>query len=79
MRNGVFEKAYNIIDKGRLRRYIYTIYSNEVIDSILGKVNAIVIKRSIENNKRSFRRSLPSPARCQSSAGSPQIVGTSNL
>tara|TARA_B100001778_G_scaffold334892_1_gene348643 strand:- start:2641 stop:3354 length:714 start_codon:yes stop_codon:yes gene_type:complete len=53
MRNGVFEKAYNIIDKGRLRKYIYTIYSNEVIDSILGKVNAIVIKRSIENNKRS--------------------------
>jgi hypothetical protein len=53
MRKGIFESSYNIIDKGRLRKYIYKIHSDDVIDTIFGKTNTIIIKRIIENNKRS--------------------------
>ena len=53
MNKGIFESSYNIIDKGRLRKYMYKIHSDDVIDTIFGKTNTIVIKRIIENNKRS--------------------------
>ena len=53
MKKGIFESNFNIIDKGRLRKYIYKIHSDDVIDTIFGKTNTIVIKRIIENNKRS--------------------------
>ena len=53
MKKGVFESKYNIIDKGRSRIYVYTIHSDDVIDTIFGETNTIVIRRIIENNKRS--------------------------
>tara|TARA_B100001564_G_scaffold342436_1_gene338051 strand:+ start:225 stop:887 length:663 start_codon:yes stop_codon:yes gene_type:complete len=53
MKKGVFESKYNIIDKGRSRVYIYTIHSDDIIDTIFGETNTIVIRRTIENNKRS--------------------------
>ena len=53
MKKGIFESSYNVIDKGRSRQYIYTIHSDDVLDTILGKTNTIVIKRVIKNNKRS--------------------------
>ena len=53
MRKGVFESKYNIIDKGRSRVYIYTLHSDDIIDTIFGETNTIVIRRTIENNKRS--------------------------
>ena len=53
MKKGIFESSYNVIDKGRARQYIYTVHSNDVLDTILGDINTIVIKRVIANNKRS--------------------------
>ena len=53
MKKGIFESSYNVIDKGRSRQYIYTIHSDDVLDTVLGKINTIVIKRVITNNKRS--------------------------
>ena len=53
MKKGIFESSYNVIDKGRARQYIYTVHSNDVLDTILGEINTIVIKRVIANNKRS--------------------------
>ena len=52
-KKGVFEKTYNVIDKGRLREYTFTIHSDDVIETLFGKTNTIVIKRKIKNNKRS--------------------------
>ena len=53
MKKGVFESKYKVIDKGRSRIYKYKIHSDDVIDTIFGKTNTIVIRRIIENNKRS--------------------------
>ena len=53
MKKGVFESKYNIIDKGRSRIYVYKIHSDDVIDTIFGETNTIVIRRIIESNKRS--------------------------
>ena len=53
MKKGVFESKYKVIDKGRSRIYKYKIHSDGVIDTIFGKTNTIVIRRIIENNKRS--------------------------
>ncbi len=53
MKKGIFESTYNVIDKGRSRKYIFTIHGDDIIDTVFGKTNAIVIKRIIENNKRS--------------------------
>lgn len=53
LKNGNFESTYIVLDKGRLRKYIYTIHADDVIDTIFGETNTIIIKRVIENNKRS--------------------------
>jgi hypothetical protein len=53
LKNGTFESTYTVLDKGRLRKYNYTIHSDDVIDTVFGETNTIVIKRVIENNKRS--------------------------
>ena len=53
MKKGIFESEYKVIDKGRSRIYKYKIHSDDVIDTIFGKTNTIVIRRIIENNKRS--------------------------
>ena len=53
MKAGIFEYKYNIIDKGKLRKYSFILHSDDVIETVLGKTNTIIIKRLIENNKRS--------------------------
>tara|TARA_B110000858_G_scaffold71723_1_gene83182 strand:- start:463 stop:1185 length:723 start_codon:yes stop_codon:yes gene_type:complete len=53
MKTGVFEYKYNIIDKGRLRKYSFVLHSDAIIDTVFGETNTIVIKKLIENNKRS--------------------------
>ncbi len=53
MKEGIFEYKYNIIDKGRLRKYSFTLHSDDVIETVFGDTNTIVIKKLIENNKRS--------------------------
>ena len=53
MKSGVFEYEYNIIDKGRVRKYSFILHSDDVIETVFGETNTIVIKKLIENNKRS--------------------------
>ena len=53
MKRGLFEKDYHVIDKGRLREYSFMLHGDEVLDTIFGKTNTIIIKRKIKNNKRS--------------------------
>ena len=52
MKKGDFEQEYNVIDKGRERKYIFSIHDGEVIDTIFGKTNTIIIRKIIEDNKR---------------------------
>ena len=53
MKSGIFEYEYNIVDKGRVRKYSFILHSDDVIETIFGETNTIVIKKLIENNKRS--------------------------
>lgn len=53
MKLGIFESNYNIIDKGRIRKYSFHLHSSDVIETVFGTTNTIVIKKLIENNKRS--------------------------
>ena len=53
MREGIFENSYHVIDKGRLREYLFLLHGDEVLDTIFGKTNTIIVKRKIKNNKRS--------------------------
>jgi hypothetical protein len=53
MKQGIFEYKYNIIDKGRLRKYSFMLHSDDIIETVFGDTNTIVIKKLIENNKRS--------------------------
>jgi hypothetical protein len=53
MKTGVFEYKYNIIDKGRLRKYSFILHSDDIIETVFGETSTIVIKKLIENNKRS--------------------------
>ncbi|MDB4090244.1 DUF3108 domain-containing protein, partial [Gammaproteobacteria bacterium] len=53
MKRGIFEYKYNVIDKGRLRKYSFILHSDDVIKTVFGDTNTKVIKKLIENNKRS--------------------------
>ena len=53
MKTGIFEYEYNVIDKGRLRKYSFILHGDDIIETVLGETNTIVIKKLIENNKRS--------------------------
>ena len=53
MKKGNFEQEYNVIDKGRERKYIFSIHDGEVIDTVFGKTNTIIIRKIIKDNKRS--------------------------
>ena len=52
IKSGHFDVEYNVIDKGRIRKYIFSLFNGEIIDTILGKTNTIVIKKIIVRNKR---------------------------
>ena len=53
MKKGNFEQEYNVIDKGRERKYIFSIHDGEIIDTVFGKTNTIIIRKIIKDNKRS--------------------------
>ena len=52
MKKGNFEQEYNVIDKGRERKYIFSIHDGEIIDTVFGKTNTIIIRKIIKDNKR---------------------------
>lgn len=50
--NGHKNFAYQIADGGRLKEYKFAIVGEELLDTPLGKVNTIKVKRSRENDDR---------------------------
>lgn len=52
LRNGHKNFAYQIADGGRLKEYKFTTVGEELLDTPLGKVNTIKVKRSRENDER---------------------------
>jgi hypothetical protein len=50
--NGGKDFIYQIADGGRLKEYKFTIVGEEILDTPLGKVNTIKVKRSRENDTR---------------------------
>lgn len=52
LRNGHKNFAYQIADGGRLKEYKFTTVGEELLETPLGKVNTIKVKRSRENDER---------------------------
>jgi len=52
LKSGEYDVEYFVIDKGRERKYIFELVDAQVIDTIFGKTETILIKKIIENNKR---------------------------
>ncbi len=50
--NGQKSFTYQIADGGRLKEYKFTIVGEEMLDTPLGKVNTIKVKRSRDNDER---------------------------
>lgn len=50
--NGQKNFTYQIADGGRLKEYKFTMAGEEILDTPLGKVNTIKVKRSRENDER---------------------------
>ena len=50
--NGEKSFTYQIADGGRLKEYRFTIAGEEILDTPLGKVNTIKVKRSRDNDER---------------------------
>ena len=50
--NGKKDFAYQIADGGRLKEYKFTAVGEEILDTPLGKVNTLKVKRSRENDER---------------------------
>ena len=38
MKTGIFEYKYNIIDKGRLRKYSFILHSDDIIETVLERL-----------------------------------------
>jgi predicted nucleic acid-binding protein len=49
---GKYDAEYLVIDKGRDRKYTFTFFDAGIIDTIFGKTETIIIKKTIQNNKR---------------------------
>ena len=52
LKSGEYDVEYFIIDKGRERKYIFELVDAQVIDTIFGKTETILVKKIIEDNKR---------------------------
>jgi hypothetical protein len=50
--NGKKDVTYQIADGGRLKEYKFLVVGEEMLDTPLGKVNTIKVKRSRENDER---------------------------
>ena len=44
---------YTVLDKGRVRKYIFSVESLDTINTIFGETKCVVVKRIIKDNKRS--------------------------
>ena len=53
LKSGQYAQVYTVLDKGRVREYIYNAESLDTISTIFGETKCIVVKRVIKNNKRS--------------------------
>ena len=52
LKSGEYDVEYFVIDKGRERKYIFELVDAQVIDTIFGKTETILVKKIIEGNKR---------------------------
>ncbi|MEC9205950.1 MAG: DUF3108 domain-containing protein [Pseudomonadota bacterium] len=52
LKSGEYDIEYFVIDKGRDRKYIFKLVDAEVIDTIFGKTETILVRKIIEGNKR---------------------------
>ena len=52
LKSGEYDVKYFVIDKGRERKYIFELVDAQVIDTIFGKTETILVKKIIESNKR---------------------------
>ena len=52
LKSGEYNVEYFVIDKGRERKYIFELVDAQVIDTIFGKTETILVKKIIEGNKR---------------------------
>ena len=52
LKSGKYDVEYFVIDKGRERKYIFELVDAQVIDTIFGKTETILVKKIIEGNKR---------------------------
>ena len=53
LKSGKYNVGYFVIDKGREREYEFKFIDTEVIDTIFGKTETVVVKKIIQGNKRS--------------------------
>ena len=53
LKSGQYAQVYTVLDKGRVREYIYNVESFDTISTIFGETKCIVVKRVIKDNKRS--------------------------
>ena len=53
LKSGKYNVGYFVIDKGREREYEFKFIDTQVIDTIFGKTETVVVKKIIQGNKRS--------------------------
>jgi len=53
LKSGIYDTEYFVVDKGRERNYIFELVDAEVINTIFGETETIIVKRTIQGNKRS--------------------------
>ena len=53
LKSGKYNIGYFVIDKGREREYEFKFIDTQVIDTIFGKTETVVVKKIIQGNKRS--------------------------
>jgi len=52
IKNGIYNKEYSVIDKGRVRKYYFSLFGYEDIETIFGLTETLVIRKKIEGSKR---------------------------
>ena len=53
LKAGQYAQVYTVLDKGRVREYIFSVESLDTINTIFGETKCVVVKRIIKDNKRS--------------------------
>ena len=52
IKNGIYNKEYSVIDKGRVRKYYFSLFGYEDIETIFGMTETLIIRKKIEGSKR---------------------------